>query len=51
MGGMSQSFTDKLAARIKETGSALCVGLDPRPGMDDLEAIPALLRKVVEEIM
>lgn len=46
---MSQSFTDKLAARIKETGSALCVGLDPRPGMDDLEAIPALLRKVVEE--
>ena len=49
MGGMSQSFTDKLAARIKETGSALCVGLDPRPGMDDLEAIPALLRKVVEE--
>jgi len=51
MGDMSQSFTDKLAARIKETGSALCVGLDPRLGMDDLEAIPALLRKVVEEIM
>lgn len=49
MGGMSQSFTDKLAARIKETGSALCVGLDPRPGMDDLEVIPALLRKVVKE--
>ena len=49
MGDMSQSFTDKLAARIKETGSALCVGLDPRLGMDDLEAIPALLRKVVEE--
>ena len=49
MGGMSQSFTDKLAARIKETGSALCGGLDPRPGTDDLESIPALLRMVVEE--
>lgn len=46
---MSQSFTDKLAARIKKTGSALCVGLDPRPVLDDLDAIPALLRKVVEE--
>lgn len=46
---MSQSFTDKLAARIKKTGSALCVGLDPRPVLDDLDAILALLRKVVEE--
>ena len=46
---MSISFTDKLAARIEKTGSALCVGLDPRPVMDDLQAVPALLRKVVEE--
>lgn len=49
MNGMSQSFTDKLAARIQETGSSLCVGLDPRPAIDDLESIPDLLRKVVEE--
>lgn len=49
MNGMSQSFTDKLAARIQETGSSLCVGLDPRPVMDDLESIPDMLRKVVEE--
>lgn len=46
---MSISFTDKLTARIEKTGSALCVGLDPRPVMDDLQAVPALLRKVVEE--
>lgn len=46
---MSMSFADKLAARIKMTGSALCVGLDPRPVMDDLQAIPSLLRRVVEE--
>ena len=46
---MSISFTDKLAARIEKTGSALCVGLDPRPVMDDLQAVPVLLRKVVEE--
>ena len=49
MNGMSQSFTDKLAARIRKTGSALCVGLDPRPVMDDLQSVPSLLRKVVEE--
>lgn len=48
-GRMSPSFTDKLAARIRKTGSALCVGLDPRPVMDDLQSVPALLRKVVEE--
>ena len=47
MGGMSQSFTDKLAARIKETGSALCVGLYPRTVMEDFEAIHALKRKGV----
>ena len=45
---MSISFTDKLAARIEKTGSALCVGLEPRPVMDDLQAVPVLLRKVVE---
>lgn len=49
MNGMSPSFTDKLAARIRKTGSALCVGLDPRPVMDDLQSVPVLLRKVVEE--
>ncbi len=43
------SYTEKLNARIKETGSALCVGLDPRPVLDDLESMPAFLRKVVEE--
>lgn len=48
-GHMSLSFTDKLAARIRETGSALCVGLDPRPAMDELQSISFLLRNVVEE--
>jgi len=41
-------YTDKLAARIAETGSRLCVGLDPR-----FELIPGdpaeFLRRVVEE--
>ncbi len=43
------SYTDKLNARIKETRSALCVGLDPRPVAEDLDAMPAFLRRVVEE--
>ncbi len=43
------TYAEKLTARIKETGSALCVGLDPRPSMDSLDEMPAFLRKVVEE--
>ncbi len=46
---MSLTFAEKLNVRIRQTGSALCVGLDPRPVMDDISSMPALLRKVVEE--
>lgn len=42
-------YSEKLAARIKTTGSALCVGLDPRPTVEGREEIPAFLRQVVEE--
>ena len=42
-------YSEKLAARIQATGSALCVGLDPRPTLDGIEDIPAFLRKVVTE--
>lgn len=42
-------YSEKLAARIQATGSALCVGLDPRPSLDGIENIPAFLRQVVTE--
>jgi orotidine-5'-phosphate decarboxylase len=42
-------YSEKLTQRIHATGSALCVGLDPRPSQDGIAAIPAFLRRVVEE--
>lgn len=42
-------FTEKLAARICETRSALCVGLDPRPETNGVGQIPSFLRQVIEE--
>lgn len=42
-------YSEKLAARIKTTGSALCVGLDPRPVSEGLSSIPEFLRQVVSE--
>lgn len=42
-------YTEKLAARIRTTRSALCVGLDPRPETDDISALDKWLRRVVEE--
>lgn len=42
-------YSEKLSARIKITGSALCVGLDPRPVADGVGNIPEFLRQVVTE--
>lgn len=42
-------YSEKLAARIKSTGSALCIGLDPRPAADGIESIPDFLKKVITE--
>ena len=43
-------YIEKLEARIKLTGSALCVGLDPRPVPGEgIRSIPDFLRQVVEE--
>lgn len=43
-------YNEKLAQRIKTTGSRLCVGLDPRPDASGgIEAIPELLKRVVGE--
>ena len=42
-------YTEKLAARIKATRSALCVGIDPRPEGEDMKSMAAWLRKVVQE--
>ncbi|MBT9450541.1 orotidine-5'-phosphate decarboxylase [Akkermansia glycaniphila] len=43
------NFSDKLRQRIEKTGSALCVGLDPRPQNDNIEEMGTWLRRVVEE--
>lgn len=42
-------YSDKLHARIRETGSALCVGLDPRPTDDSPGDILPFLLRVIEE--
>ena len=42
-------YTEKLAARIAATRSALCVGLDPRPQTENMTEQADWLRKVVEE--
>lgn len=42
-------YTEKLAARISATHSALCVGLDPRPEGESLADMAFWLRRVVQE--
>jgi len=42
-------YNEKLQKRIVETGSRLCVGLDPRPDVGGIEAVPDFLKRVVEE--
>ena len=49
--GSETAYADKLAIRIAEIGSNLCVGLDPRPEQhgDTVEGVEAFLRNVIEE--
>ena len=42
-------YNERLQARIETTGSRLCVGLDPRPGTDGIDAVPDFLKRVVDE--
>lgn len=42
-------YSERLRQRIEDTGSRLCVGLDPRPGEGGIGAVPDFLRRVVEE--
>mgnify|MGYP002622225300 CR=1 FL=1 len=42
-------YAERLQARIEATGSRLCVGIDPRPGDDGIEAVPEFLRWLVDE--
>ncbi|MDA7934707.1 orotidine-5'-phosphate decarboxylase [Akkermansiaceae bacterium] len=45
------TYAERLKSRLQTTGSALCVGLDPRPDMTEggVEAIPEFLRRVIGE--
>jgi len=45
------SYAERLKARLETTGSALCVGLDPRPDSTDggVDGIPEFLRRVIGE--
>ena len=45
------TYAERLKSRLESTGSALCVGLDPRPDMTEggVEAIPEFLRRVIGE--
>ena len=45
------TYAERLKSRLETTGSALCVGLDPRPDMTEggVEAIPEFLRRVIGE--
>ena len=45
----TMKYTEKLAARISATHSALCIGLDPRPEGENAKDIGTWLRKVVLE--
>lgn len=43
-------FSEKLAGRIAQTGTRLCVGLDPRPElMGGVEKLGAVLREIVDQ--
>ena len=48
MASGQMTYREKLQRRIDETGSALCVGLDPRPDLTD-GTIPEWLDRVVGE--
>ena len=45
------TYSERLKSRLETTGSALCVGLDPRPDMTKggADAIPEFLRRVIGE--
>ncbi len=45
------TYAERLSSRINETGSALCVGLDPRPGLTSggVEGVPEYLKRLVGE--
>jgi orotidine-5'-phosphate decarboxylase len=43
-------YTEKLRNRMKDTGSRLCVGIDPRPDLSGgVGAIPEMLKRLVGE--
>ncbi len=42
-------YNEKLQKRLIETGSRLCVGLDPRPDTGGIEAVPEFLKRVIGE--
>lgn len=42
-------YSEKIQTRINQTGSALCVGLDPRPASSGIGDIPDFLRRVIDE--
>jgi len=41
-------YAERLQQRIESTGSRLCVGIDPRPGADGVEAVPEFLKRLVD---
>lgn len=42
-------FSEKLHASVTRTGSALCVGIDPRPQAGEAASLGAWLRRLIEE--
>ena len=45
------TYAERLKSRLDTTGSALCVGLDPRPDSTEggIDGIPEFLRRVIGE--
>jgi len=46
---MGVRYTERLSERMAATGSRLCVGLDPRPGVGGVEEAAGFLRRVIDE--
>ncbi len=42
-------FTEKLQSRIRQTKSALCVGIDPRPQRENIAELGDFLHRLIEE--
>ena len=43
-------YNDKLQKRLEQTGSRLCVGLDPRPDLSGgIEKVPDFLKQIIDE--